>query len=309
MDEQTLELVRTRRNELATYRKAAADATSDQMKRVKAAELALAQATKERDQNVAKFETALNEANAGPCSLQMRVGPLMIYGDRAAMGNQVVTYAPDTQAWVESSGSVYTTTSTRTKAGVSIPGAVVGGLIAGPLGVVVGGHKTKQQTVNQVHDDRTLFFEIRGSNGSASWQLPFAYESQARQAAAQVSNLASSLDERREDAKSSAEYYMERLNKAKEDTGDIVAARDALAVVKADNAEEAARQAAFEGKEAAFLALIAEINAQAAEEGEKEPFKADGTPRFGVDKTHDRPFVVAAIVAVVLVAICLVALL
>jgi hypothetical protein len=306
MDEKTLELVKARREELACYRKDASDAAATQLQRVWIAERELKQATDARDKSIAKFEKAVRDANAEPTSLQMSVGSVKIYGDRAAMGNQVVQYADDTHAWVETSGSVYTTTSTRTKGGVSIPGAVVGGMIAGPIGVVVGGHKTKHQVVNQVHDDRTLFFEIRGSGGNASWQLPVKYEAQARQAAAQVANFALTLDDRRKTAESSASYYLGKLTEAKNDTAAIEKAEHALAIVKADNAEEMALKAAYDDKEASFLALVAEINAQAVEAGEKAPFKDDGTPRLGVDKSRDRPFVIAAAAAAVLVVLFIV---
>ncbi|OTA27633.1 hypothetical protein B9G54_00745 [Alloscardovia macacae] len=110
------------------------------------------------------------------------IGELSLYNDRVEAKNSKIQFVAgeDIQIEINASGTVYTTTSTKGGKGVSLGGAVVGGVVAGPLGAVVGGSKNTVTTTNEVHDDRVIYITIRSVTNAFTVQIPANLESSAR---------------------------------------------------------------------------------------------------------------------------------
>ena len=130
---------------------------------------------KEKENKLKNMEKGLQALAADKETLALKLTSpsfsyedLDVYLDYINYRGQVYPLDEQTTTEISSSGNVYTTTDVKSKNGVSLGGALVGAAIAGPIGTVVGGKKTKVKTNTTVHDDRKLFLTVNTSKGSIS---------------------------------------------------------------------------------------------------------------------------------------------
>ena len=156
---------------------------------------------KEKENKLKNMEKGLQALAADKESLALKLTSpsfsyedLDVYLDYINYRGQVYPLDEQTTTEISSSGNVYTTTDVKSKNGVSLGGALVGAAIAGPIGTVVGGKKTKVKTNTTVHDDRKLFLTVNTSKGSISCECDPDDENIVRELAANIRTMALHAD-------------------------------------------------------------------------------------------------------------------
>ena len=156
---------------------------------------------KEKENKLKNMEKGLQALAADKETLELKLTSpsfsyedLDVYLDYINYRGQVYPLDEQTTTEISSSGNVYTTTDVKSKNGVSLGGALVGAAIAGPIGTVVGGKKTKVKTNTTVHDDRKLFLTVNTSKGSISCECNPDDENIVRELAANIRTMALHAD-------------------------------------------------------------------------------------------------------------------
>ena len=156
---------------------------------------------KEKENKLKNMEKGLQALAADKETLALKLTSpsfsyedLDVYLDYINYRGQVYPLDEQTTTEISSSGNVYTTTDVKSKNGVSLGGALVGAAIAGPIGTVVGGKKTKVKTNTTVHDDRKLFLTVNTSKGSISCECDPDDENIVRELAANIRTMALHAD-------------------------------------------------------------------------------------------------------------------
>lgn len=156
---------------------------------------------KEKENKLKNMEKGLQALAADKETLELKLTSpsfsyedLDVYLDYINYRGHVYPLDEQTTTEISSSGNVYTTTDVKSKNGVSLGGALVGAAIAGPIGTVVGGKKTKVKTNTTVHDDRKLFLTVNTSKGSISCECDPDDENIVRELAANIRTMALHAD-------------------------------------------------------------------------------------------------------------------
>lgn len=137
-----------------------------------------------------------------------------------------------TIAEINSTGSVYTTVSSKNSTGVSVTGALIGGAIAGPIGAVVAGKKDKTSVSSKVHDDRKLFFCVSCDDGAFSTEIRPEEEKGAFEFLALVRSTAASADALRETVERETAELGRLLEERQADTQEIDRCTEKAAAVQ-----------------------------------------------------------------------------
>ncbi|WP_125963082.1 hypothetical protein [Bifidobacterium dolichotidis] len=127
----------------------------------------------------------------------------VLFANRVESNGIVVSFEQPVQVNVTISGTFYTTQDTKSGVGVSLGGAVLGGVVAGPMGAVIGGKKDKVNTTTQVHDNRVVYITVTAPRSQILIQAPAGAESQARAFANLITNTYGSYEK--------TSVFMERL--------------------------------------------------------------------------------------------------
>lgn len=151
------------------------------------------------------------------------LGNIVLYGDRIVAEAKSIPLSDNLEIEVNSSGNVYSET-TVSGGGTSVTGAVVGGVVAGPLGAVDGGRKGVKSK-SEVQDERKLFISIVSSVDSAVVELDPKMELDARKLVAETKKQIKTLGSRKEKMDAELAELTQRLVMLEKDTSAIDEAR------------------------------------------------------------------------------------
>lgn len=197
--------------------------TREQKKLLKDAKSELNRVTKEREKQIKDCESKMGQARDVFYGHVQTLGNIVLYGDRIVAEAKSIPLSDNLEIEVNSSGNVYSET-TVSGGGTSVTGAVVGGVVAGPLGAVVGGRKGVKSK-SEVQDERKLFISIVSSIDSAVVELDPKMELGARKLVAETKKQIKTLSSRKEKMDAELAELTQRLVMLEEDTGAIDEAR------------------------------------------------------------------------------------
>lgn len=253
------------------------DATKAYTASVKEAERLEKQARKDYDKAVKDAEKALDACQQGWAKPRATFGKLNLFATRVANASASLSILGEVDARVDTSGNIYSHTDVSSSGGgVSLTGAVVGGLVAGAPGAIIGSRKkNKVKSKNETHDERKLFITVTTPEGQLIEEGDASKEREAREFAAKIINqskVAAAEQERHEE-----EVF--RLTQAVLDTKADTSAVDAAA-----EATQAARNDTAAKDEA--QRLLDETRASGTEEEkaalEAKEHKARQTKRYAI---------------------------
>ncbi|WEV73011.1 hypothetical protein [Bifidobacterium sp. ESL0790] len=200
------------------------------------ADRAVSKAQRAHDKAVSSAESLLNTEKTRLDKPIETIGSAKLYWDHVQEGKSSLALEDGMTVEVNSSGNVYSTAATKGKVGVSVTGAVVGGLIAGPIGAVAAGKKNKVDTKNSVHDSRNLFITLRTSSNALTIQCNPDKEKQARDFADAIVRAAANMSGVFEDHTRKLETLQQQIAAVRNDTADIDEAAAESEAVKNDTA-------------------------------------------------------------------------
>lgn len=156
---------------------------------------------KEKAKTIKAMENGLENLAAEKEALELSLtSPSFSYGavdvflDHVTYQGHSFPLDENTTTEISASGNVYSTTDVKSKNGVSLGGALIGTAIAGPIGTVVGGKKTKVKTDTTVHDNRKLYLTVNTSKGAFSCECDPDDETGVRELAANIRTMALHAD-------------------------------------------------------------------------------------------------------------------
>lgn len=218
---------------------------------VAAADQEVRASQKEHDKQVSNAEKRLEVEKVSLDKSIASIGSAKLYWDHVENGQSSLSLEEAMTVEVNCSGNVYSTVATKGKVGVSMTGAVVGGLIAGPIGMVAAGRKNKIDTKNHVHDRRNLFVTLRTTSNAMTIECDPEKEKQARDFADAIVRTAASMSTVAENHAKKIESLQQEIVIARNNTAAIETAKaKAEAVRNNTDALDSARQTFEQTKEA-----------------------------------------------------------
>lgn len=201
---------------------------------IRDAETALRSAQKDHDDEMKELGDQLYAITQEIDGAVMSVGSATLYGDHVRIGKTSIKLSPDITATVSTSGNVYSTTSVKGGSHVSLSGAAVGGMVAGPVGMLLGGHKNEVSSTSTTHDTRRVFVEVSSMYGSGATEAGPDEETDAHEFAAKVMEYGRTYEKRKADNDERLSHLNAYVVKVASHTEGIDAAQSALDAVKAD---------------------------------------------------------------------------
>lgn len=209
-------------------------AEKEHAKAVKTAEATLKSATRSHDAEINKISTQQRMFMQRMNGVASSFGEAKLYSDRISFRGMNIQLSPDITATVSTSGNVYSTTSVKGGSHVSLGGAALGGMVAGPAGMVLGGHKNKVSSTSTTHDTRRVFVEVSSANGSFATEGGPEEEANAHEFAAKVMEYGRNYQQRKADNDKKLAEFDASIAEVSSHTEGIDAAQSALDAVKAD---------------------------------------------------------------------------
>ncbi|MBX9034678.1 hypothetical protein [Gordonibacter massiliensis (ex Traore et al. 2017)] len=187
-------------------------------------------------------ESKLDDVRGQFLKKTAKLSPCTLYKDRITVKADAFPLDSLQEVRVEATGAVYESFDVKHSARPTLTRIAVGGLVAGPLGAVVGGtaQKHKTSTTREVHDDRKVFLTIFSSLGSASASYPFSKEAAVREFADNIRVAAANYDSERQAYEAAVEQAANELCAARQSTYHVDQARAALRAAESDVREIAA---------------------------------------------------------------------
>ena len=217
-------------------------AEKEHAKAVKAAEAALKSATRIHDAEIEKISAQQRIFTQRMNGVASSFGEAKLYGDHISFRRMNMQLSPDIMATVSTSGNVYSTTSVKGGSHVSLGGAAIGGMVAGPAGMVLGGHKNKVSSTSTTHDTRRVFVEVSSANGSFATEGGPEEEANAHEFAAKVMEYGRNYQQRKADYDKKIAEFDASIAEVSSHMEGIDAARSSLEAAVADtSAVDAAR--------------------------------------------------------------------
>lgn len=190
--------------------------------------------TKEHEKAVAeqvKAKADLEQQYAAPMAV---LGESQLFIEQLVTSGHPMMLEPGMTAEVNTSGNLYTTTSTKGSNGISVGGAALGAMIAGPLGAVAGGKKSKVDTTSTVHDGRNLFITFRNSSESRTIQANPDNEGEARGFADAVLTASMNIENNKKVREEALARARDLIDYARQSTGAIDDTRASLTEAQKD---------------------------------------------------------------------------
>lgn len=174
--------------------RAAENEIKDANKHLKAVEKEKANRLKAMEKGLQTLAAEKEELELSLTSPSFSYEAVDVYLDHVTYLGHSYPLDEHTTTEISASGNVYSTSDVSSKNGVSLGGALIGAAIAGPIGTVVGGKKTKVETKTTVHDDRKLFLTVNTSKGAFSCECDPDDEAEVRELAANIRTMALHAD-------------------------------------------------------------------------------------------------------------------
>ena len=206
---------------------------------VKAARRQLNQAEKNKKNQIRGLSRNLQDAENHISQPLKSFAGVDLYLNHIDFQNRTYALNEYTKAEVSTSGTVYTTMTSKGRTGISVGGALIGGAIAGPLGAVVGGVTRKNDIRSEKHDERSVYLNVETNDGVFVSEVKISDEGKARSFAADILTAAKNV-----------EWEYDRALRA------IETARTDLETARRDQQEIDACTAVLKDKEDALQYLI-----------------------------------------------------
>lgn len=221
-------------DEIKGAQKALKVAEKEHDKAVKTAEAILKSATISHDAEINKISAQQRMFTQKMNGVASSFGEAKLYGDHISFRRMNIQLSPDITATVSTSGNIYSTTNVKGGSHVSLGGAAVGAMVAGPAGMILGGHKNKVSSTSTTHDTRRVFVEVSSANGSFATEGGPEEEADAHEFAAKVMEYGRNYQQRKTDNDKKIAEFDASIAEVSSHTEGIDAAKSALDAVKAD---------------------------------------------------------------------------
>lgn len=184
-------------------------------------------------------EQNLKKANEYLAQRTRKLGSCVLYRNHIAIQGVSLPLDSIHEIRVETTGNVYTSTNIKHSARPTLTRVVAGGLIAGPIGAVVGGAAQKHKLTSQekIHDDRKVIVTILSSCGSNSIAFPYSSELKVRKFVDEARTAISDYRSQQLIAKDLVEKAEEHLRQARGATQSIDRIYAALSIEQTSNSD------------------------------------------------------------------------
>ena len=197
-------------------------------KEVKEAKKVLSMAEKQRRNDLKQLQKNVKACEDHISKAKQEYAGIKRYLDHLEYNGRSYVLNENTFAEVITSGEITSTITSKSTNGISLPGALIGGAVAGSLGAVVGGVKHNQVIESEENDHRRHYLHVRCDDGEFTAETKPDEETKTRQFADEINNAGRNAEDAIQSAQANLDFAKNRLRDAEADFTAINNAQYAL---------------------------------------------------------------------------------